>query len=134
VDIVDGAKENRMTFTYPDEMPLKEKIETIAKRVYHAGSVTFTAQAKKLLEQLTGDGYGTAPVCIAKTQYSFSDDPKVLGAPEGFELTIRDVRLSGGAGFVVAFAGDIIAMPGLPKQPAALNIDVDEFGVISGIF
>jgi formate--tetrahydrofolate ligase len=133
-DIVDGAKENRMTFTYPDEMPLKEKIETIAKRVYHAGSVTFTAQAKKLLEQLTGDGYGTAPVCIAKTQYSFSDDPKVLGAPEGFELTIRDVRLSGGAGFVVAFAGDIIAMPGLPKQPAALNIDVDEFGVISGIF
>ena len=115
-------------------MPLKEKIEAIARRVYHAGSVTFTAKARTLLQQLSEDGYSQAPVCIAKTQYSFSDDPKVLGAPEGFELTIRDVRLSAGAGFVVAFAGDIIAMPGLPKQPAALNIDVDNNGVISGIF
>ncbi len=133
-DIVDKAGENAMRFTYPDEMPLKEKIEAIARRVYHAGSVTFTAKARTLLQQLSEDGYSQAPVCIAKTQYSFSDDPKVLGAPEGFELTIRDVRLSAGAGFVVAFAGDIIAMPGLPKQPAALNIDVDNNGVISGIF
>ncbi len=132
--IVDKAGESAMRFTYPDEMPLKEKIVTIAKRVYHAGSVAFTAKAKTMLDLLTADGYAAAPVCIAKTQYSFTDDPKVLGAPEGFELTIRDVRLSGGAGFIVAFAGDIIAMPGLPKQPAALAVDVDDAGVISGIF
>ncbi len=132
--IVDKAGVSAMRFTYSDEMPLKEKIETIAKRVYHAGSVTFTAKAKSLLDQLSADGYAQAPVCIAKTQYSFSDDPKLLGAPDGFELTIRDVRLSGGAGFIVAYAGDIIAMPGLPKQPAALSIDVDDSGVISGIF
>ena len=112
----------------------ESKIETIAKKVYHAGSVTFSAQAKKILAQLTQDGYGELPVCIAKTQYSFSDDPKRLAAPEGFEMTIRDARLSAGAGFVVVFTGDIIAMPGLPKQPAALNIDVDENGVISGVF
>ncbi len=123
--IVDKAGASAMRFTYPDEMPLKEKIVTIAKRVYHAGSVAFTAKAKTMLDQLSSDGYAAAPVCIAKTQYSFTDDPKVLGAPEGFELTIRDVRLSGGAGFIVAFAGDIIAMPGLPRVHA---------GVISGIF
>lgn len=133
-DLVEGAGKPELTFTYPDEMPLAQKIETIAKKVYHAGSVTFSARAKTILEQLTEDGFGNYPVCIAKTQYSFSDNPKSLGAPSGFELTIRDVRLSGGAGFVVAFAGDIIAMPGLPKQPAALKIDVDNDGVISGVF
>jgi len=133
-DLVDHADKPELTFTYPDEMPLAEKIETIARKVYHAGSVTFSARARTLLAQLTEDGFGSYPVCIAKTQYSFSDNPKLLGAPSGFELTIRDVRLSGGAGFVVAFAGDIIAMPGLPKQPAALNIDVDNDGVISGVF
>ena len=132
--VADKGKGSQLQFTYDIGLPLKEKIEAIAKKVYHAGSVTFTAQARKILQQLTDDGFGGVPVCIAKTQYSFSDDPKQLGAPEGFELTIRDVRLSGGAGFVVAFAGDIIAMPGLPKQPAALAIDVDEDGVISGIF
>ncbi|HPY94408.1 MAG TPA: formate--tetrahydrofolate ligase, partial [Clostridia bacterium] len=113
---------------------LTEKIEAIARKVFHAGSVTFSARAKTILVQLTEDGFGNYPVCIAKTQYSFSDNPKLLGAPSGYELTIRDVRLSGGAGFVVAFAGDIIAMPGLPKQPAALSIDVDNDGVISGVF
>jgi formate--tetrahydrofolate ligase len=115
-------------------MGLQEKIEIIAKRVYHAGSVNFAGKTKELLRQLTNDGYGQSPICIAKTQYSFSDNAKVLNAPEGYELTIRDIRLSAGAGFVVAFAGDIIAMPGLPKIPAALNIDVDEQGKISGIF
>lgn len=132
--IADEGKGSQLQFTYPLYMPLNEKIETIAKKVYHAGSVTFSAQAKKILAQLTQDGYGELPVCIAKTQYSFSDDPKRLAAPEGFEMTIRDARLSAGAGFVVVFTGDIIAMPGLPKQPAALNIDVDENGVISGVF
>ncbi len=134
VDLIERTGGSELKFTYESELPLDKKIEAIAKKVYHAGSVTFTAQARKILGQLTEDGFGHYPVCIAKTQYSFSDNPKLLGAPSGFELTIRDVRLSGGAGFVVAFAGDIIAMPGLPKQPAALNIDVDNDGVISGVF
>lgn len=134
VDLLAQETKQELTFTYPDELSLFEKIEAIAKKIYHAGSVTFSAQAKKILTQLTEDGFGHYPVCIAKTQYSFSDNPKALGAPSGFELTIRDARLSGGAGFVVVFAGDIIAMPGLPKQPGALNVDVDENGVISGIF
>ena len=133
-ELMAGQEKPELTFTYQSELPLTEKIEAIAKKVYHAGSVNFSAQAKKILAQLTEDGFGHYPVCIAKTQYSFSDNAKLLGAPSGFELTIRDARLSGGAGFVVAFAGDIIAMPGLPKQPAALKVDVDEDGVISGIF
>lgn len=136
--VVDLINENEgktsLEFTYPDQASLYEKIEAVAKKIYHAGSVNFTAQAKKIIDQLTEDGFSSYPVCIAKTQYSFSDNAKLLGAPSGFELTVRDVRLSGGAGFVVAFAGDIIAMPGLPKQPAALNIDVDDDGVISGVF
>lgn len=132
--VMDGRSGASLTFTYPDDMPLRDKIRAVAAKVYHAGSVVFTAQAGKMLDSLSREGYGGMPVCIAKTQYSFSDDPKLLGAPEGFELTIRDVRLSAGAGFVVAFAGDIIAMPGLPRVPAANNIDVDDQGVISGVF
>lgn len=134
VELLAKNEKPELKFTYTDETPLTEKIEAIAKKVYHAGSVTFSPQAQKILAQLTEDGFGHYPVCIAKTQYSFSDNAKLLGAPSGFELTIRDARLSGGAGFVVAFAGDIIAMPGLPKEPAALKVDVDEDGVISGIF
>ncbi len=132
--IAQNEGKTSLEFTYPDEFTLYEKIEAVAKKVYHAASVNFSAQAKKVIGQLTEDGFGSYPVCIAKTQYSFSDNAKLLGAPSGFELTIRDIRLSGGAGFVVAFAGDIIAMPGLPKKPAALNIDVDDDGVISGVF
>ena len=132
--LADQGLGSQMRFTYEDEASLTQKIEAIASKVYHAGSVNFSAQARKILAQLTEDGFGNYPVCIAKTQYSFSDNAALLGAPSGYELTIRDARLSGGAGFVVAFAGDIIAMPGLPKQPAALNIDVDNDGVISGIF
>ncbi|HPS81322.1 MAG TPA: formate--tetrahydrofolate ligase, partial [Candidatus Limiplasma sp.] len=113
---------------------LSEKITAIAKRVYHAGGVTLTDEAKKSLARFEADGYGRCPVCIAKTQYSMSDNPALLGAPEGFELTVRSARLSAGAGFVVAFAGGIIAMPGLPKQPAALSIDVDANGDIVGLF
>lgn len=133
-ELLEDSESRSPTYTYPLDMPLRDKIEAIAKRVYHAGSVVFAGKTLAKLKQMETDGYREVPVCIAKTQYSFSDDAKLLNAPEGFELTIRDVRLSGGAGFVVAFAGDIIAMPGLPKVPAANTIDVDEQGVISGIF
>lgn len=121
-------------FTYPDEAPLCDKIRAVAQRVYHAADVTFAPQALKDLDQLEREGYAACPVCIAKTQYSMSDNPALLGAPEGYTLTIRSARLSAGAGFVVAFAGSIIAMPGLPKVPAALSIDVDEDGEIVGLF
>ncbi|MDD4080240.1 MAG: formate--tetrahydrofolate ligase [Eubacteriales bacterium] len=130
----DEGSGETISFTYPDDMPLRDKIRAIATRIYQAGSVVFTAQAGKMLDDLTKEGYGYMPVCIAKTQYSFSDNPKQLGVPKGYELTIRDVRLSAGAGFVVAFAGDIIAMPGLPRVPAANSIDVSDQGVISGVF
>ena len=131
---VDQAAERKPSFAYPDEASLKDKIVAVASRVYHAESVTFAAAAEKQLAEFEKEGWGKAPVCIAKTQYSFSDDPKAVGAPQGFKLTIRQVRLSAGAGFVVAFAGDIIAMPGLPKAPAALQIDVSDDGVITGLF
>jgi len=121
-------------FTYPADAPLTEKIEAVAKRIYHAGSVSFTDEALASLSRFEEDGYGGCPVCIAKTQYSMTDDKAVYGAPEGFTLTIRSARLSAGAGFVVAFSGNIIAMPGLPKQPAALTIDVNEHGEIEGLF
>ena len=122
------------SYTYEDGAALTEKIEAIAKRVYHAKAVDFSPDARKALSQLQGEGYGHCPVCIAKTQYSISDNPKLLGAPRDFTLTIRSARLSAGAGFVVAFAGEIIAMPGLPKTPAALSIDVNEKGEIQGLF
>ena len=122
------------SYTYPDEAPLKDKIRAVATRIYHAAEVSFAPQALKDLAQLEADGYGACPVCIAKTQYSMSDDASRLGAPEGYTLTIRSARLSAGAGFVVAFAGSIIAMPGLPKVPAALGIDVDDQGEITGLF
>ena len=122
------------SYTYEDGVSLTEKIEAIARRIYHAKGVEFSADAKKTLAQLQGEGYGNVPVCIAKTQYSISDNPKLLGAPRDFTLTIRSARLSAGAGFVVAFAGEIIAMPGLPKAPAALSIDVNEKGEIQGLF
>ncbi|NLI21189.1 MAG: formate--tetrahydrofolate ligase [Clostridiales bacterium] len=130
----DGNPAPEPHFTYGEDLPLREKIETVAKRIYHAGSVRFADEAAKALARFERDGYGRSPVCVAKTQYSMSDDPALLGAPSGFELTIRSARLSAGAGFVVAFAGGIIAMPGLPKQPAALGIDVDERGEIVGLF
>ena len=121
-------------FTYEDDMTLVEKVEAVGTRVYHAGAVEFSAEARQALSKLQAEGYGKCPVCIAKTQYSMSDDPKRRGAPEGYTLTIRSARLSAGAGFVVVFAGSIIAMPGLPKEPAALQIDVDENGEILGLF
>ncbi len=122
------------SFTYPDDASLQDKIRAVATRVYHASDVTFAPQAVKDLAALEKEGWAGCPVCIAKTQYSMSDDASLLGAPEGYTLTIRSARLSAGAGFVVAFAGSIIAMPGLPKTPAALAIDVDEDGEIVGLF
>lgn len=133
-DVADAQPKEAPSYTYPDELSLKEKIEAVAKRVYGAERVTFGAGVVKQLQAMEAEGYGTCPVCIAKTQYSFSDNAKLLGAPKGFTLAIRAVRLSAGAGFVVAFAGDIIAMPGLPKLPAAEQIDVDEDGKIVGLF
>jgi len=124
----------QVKFTYELSQPLKAKIEAVAKTVYRAKGITLTAEAAKQMRTLEKLGYKELPVCIAKTQYSFSDNAKLLGAPTDFTVTIRQVRLSAGAGFVVALAGDIMTMPGLPKIPAANNIDIDEKGVISGLF
>ena len=127
-------KENNFSFSYELDKPIAEKIEDIAKNVYGADGVTFSSDAVKTIKDIEDMGYGGLPVCVAKTQYSFSDNMKLLGAPEGFEVNVRQVRLSAGAGFVVAIAGDIMTMPGLPKAPAAERIDVDDNGVISGLF
>lgn len=121
-------------FTYSDGLPLHEKIRAVARKIYHANDAVFASGVREQLKTLENEGFAKCPVCIAKTQYSFSDDAKKLNAPENFDITIRSVRVSAGAGFVVAFAGDIIAMPGLPKKPAALQIDVDADGVITGLF
>lgn len=119
---------------YPLDMPLKEKIETLAKEIYRADSVEFDSKALKKLKSYTEAGYGNLPICMAKTQNSISHDKALLGAPKGYAFPVRDVQLYSGAGFVVAFAGDIMDMPGLPKAPSALNIDVDDDGVITGLF
>ena len=130
----DGVHSRVPFFTYPDDMDLAHKIDAVARRVYGARGATFTAQAMKQLKTMEDEGFGRCPVCIAKTQYSFSDDAKRRNAPTDFDINIRSARLSAGAGFVVAFAGDIIAMPGLPRHPAALDIDVDENVRIEGLF
>ena len=121
-------------FSYALDGSIEEKLEAIATRIYRADGVAFTPAAKKQIAQLTALGFGELPVCVAKTQYSFSDNPALLGAPEGFTVTVRNVKVSAGAGFLVALTGDIMTMPGLPKRPAAENIDVDETGKIIGLF
>lgn len=126
--------ENNFKFIYPDEAPLKEKIEAIAKEVYGGDGVDFAPAAVKEIERLEALGFGKLPVCMAKTQYSFSDDPKKLGWPKGFRVAVRNVKVSAGAGFVVALTGEIMTMPGLPGVPAAEKIDVDSDGRISGLF
>ncbi len=125
---------NDFHFVYEDDLSLKEKIEAVASKIYRADGVDFTAAAARQLASIEKDGYSRLPVCIAKTQYSFSDDPKLLGAPEDFRITVREVKLCSGAGFVVVKTGDIMTMPGLPKVPAAEKIDVDENGKITGLF
>ena len=119
---------------YEDSLSLDKKIEKIATEIYHASSVEFQASSFKRLKEFESQGYGNLPVCIAKTQNSISHDPKLIGAPEGYVFPVKDVQLYAGAGFVVVFAGDIMTMPGLPKMPSALNIDVDDDGIVSGLF
>ncbi len=122
------------TFSYEDDTTIVEKIEAIVKKVYGGDGVNILPAVQNQINRLTELGYGNLPVCMAKTQYSFSDDPTKLGAPEGFTVTVRNVKISAGAGFIVALTGDIMTMPGLPKRPAAERIDVDENGVITGLF
>lgn len=119
---------------YDTALPVKDKIEKIAKEIYRANGVIYTAQAEKALREIEALGKTDLPICVAKTQYSLSDDPKKLGKPENFEITVRDMKLSSGAGFIVVYTGDIMTMPGLPKKPAAFSIDVDNEGNISGLF
>ncbi len=134
--VVDAVENNVSNFKplYDEKLPIKEKLNIIAKEIYRADGVIFTAKAEKEIAKIEELGYGNIPVCVAKTQYSLSDDPTKLGKPENFEITVRDVKLSAGAGFVVALTGDIMTMPGLPKIPAANNIDVAADGTISGLF
>ena len=126
--------ENNFTFAYETDTTIEEKLAAIVKKVYRGAGVSLTPGAKKQAQQLTELGFGNCPICMAKTQYSFSDDQKLLGAPEGFTVTVRNLKISAGAGFIVALTGDIMTMPGLPKVPAAEKIDVDENGKITGLF
>ena len=129
-----SEKESHFKPLYEDDLSLTEKIETVARKIYGAGSVTVSAAAKKQLEKIEAMGFGNLPVCMAKNQYSLSDDPTKLGRPEGFDLTVREAYVSAGAGFVVVLTGTVMTMPGLSKNPAAYNIDVDENGKIVGLF
>ncbi len=134
--IEESEKSGKTKFSpiYDEKLPVKEKIAKIASEIYRADGVIYTAQAEKSLKEIEKLGFDNIPVCIAKTQYSLSDDPTLLGKPENFKITVRDMKLSSGAGFVVVYTGDIMTMPGLPKQPAALKIDCDNDGNISGLF
>lgn len=132
-DIADN-KESDFTPLYDVNLSVKEKIGKITSEIYRASKVNYTPKANKKIASLEKLGLDKIPVCIAKTQYSFSDDPKLLGAPDNFEITVRDVNISNGAGFIVALTGDIMTMPGLPKEPAANNIDIDDNGKITGLF
>ncbi len=127
-------KPAQFSMLYKDELSIAEKLDIIAREIYRADGVNFTAQAEKAIAEIEKLGFGNVPVCVAKTQYSLSDDPAKLGRPEGFRITVRDVKLSAGAGFAVALTGDIMIMPGLPKVPSAMKIDCDENGSISGLF
>ena len=129
----ESGKES-FTFSYESALSLEEKIQTVVRKIYGGVGAVITPAAKKQLEKLTEMGFGSCPVCFAKTQYSFSDDPTKLGAPEGFTVTVKSIRVSAGAGFVVVLTGDIMTMPGLPKSPAAERINVDENGRITGLF
>ena len=129
-----NESENNFDFLYPDDMPLWDKMETIAKKIYGASSISAPANIKKQIDDLQANGYGKFPVCVAKTQYSFSTDPTLRGAPSNHEIPIREVRLSAGAEFIVMVCGDIMTMPGLPKVPAAERIDIDDDGNIIGLF
>ena len=122
------------TFSYELDGTIEDKIEAVVKKIYGGDGIVITPAAKKQIAQLTALGFDKCPICIAKTQYSFSDNPALLGAPTGFKVTIKNVKISAGAGFIVVLTGDIMTMPGLPKVPAAEKIDVDENGKIIGLF
>jgi len=126
--------ESNFSYSYDADLSIEEKLEAIVKKIYHGKDVVLTANAKKQAQQLTELGFAGCPICVEKTQYSFSDDQSLLGAPEDFTVTVRNLKISAGAGFIVALTGDIMTMPGLPKRPAAEKIDVDENGKISGLF
>jgi formate--tetrahydrofolate ligase len=130
---IDEPSSLEFSFTYEDDLPLVAKVEAIATRLYGAGQVTWDARARRRLQRIERDGYGELPVCVAKTQYSFSTDPTSLGAPSGHELHVREVRLSAGAGFVVVVCGDMMTMPGLPRDPSASRIDLADDGTVSGL-
>lgn len=134
--VCDTIEKNEANFhtLYDEKLPIKEKLDIIAKEIYRADGVIYTKQAEKAIKEIEDLGHANIPVCVAKTQYSLSDDPTKLGKPEGFKITVRDLKLSNGAGFIVAYTGDIMIMPGLPKKPAANNIDCDIDGNISGLF
>lgn len=135
-EVVSAVENETSNFApiYDEKLTIKEKVEIIAKNIYRADGVVYAAKAEKAIKEIEALGLDRVPVCVAKTQYSLSDDPAKLGKPEGFEITVSDVRASSGAGFVVIYTGDIMTMPGLPKVPSAEKIDVDENGVISGLF
>ncbi|MBQ7535995.1 MAG: formate--tetrahydrofolate ligase [Stomatobaculum sp.] len=134
VRLCDENPESRFTFSYDSDLSIEEKLDTIVRRIYHGTGAALTPNAKKQAQRLTELGYGSCPICMAKTQYSFTDDQKKLGAPKDFEVTVRNLKIAAGAGFIVALTGDIMTMPGLPKVPAAEKIDISEDGVISGLF
>ncbi len=127
-------KESRFHVLYEDSLSLKEKIESVAKNIYGAKAAAYSAQAEAQIKKLTELGFDRFPVCMAKTQYSLSDDPSLLGRPDGFTVQVREVYVSAGAGFVVVLTGAVMTMPGLPKSPAAYRIDVNEEGKITGLF
>ena len=132
--VIDNNTENNFAPIYDEKLPIKEKVEIIAREIYRADGVVYTTQAEKAIKEIENTGFGQLPVCVAKTQYSLSDNPALLGKPENFKITVRDAKLSSGAGFVVIYTGDILTMPGLPKKPSAFNIDCDNNGNITGLF
>ena len=134
VRLCEEESSDRFQYAYDLDCSIEEKLTAISTKVYHADGVAFTAAARKQLQQLTALGFDKLPICMAKTQFSFSDDPAKLGAPTGFQITVRDLKVNAGAGFLVAKTGDIMTMPGLPKVPAADKIDVDADGRITGLF
>ena len=129
-----AERDNEFTLLYPDEYSIEEKLDTICKKIYHGNGVIYTENAKKQLKQINQSQYRNLPICVAKTQYSLSDNPKLLAAPTNFDITVKELKVCAGAGFIVAYCGDIMTMPGLPKQPAAQSIDIDENGNTVGLF
>ncbi|HHU03608.1 MAG TPA: formate--tetrahydrofolate ligase [Fastidiosipila sp.] len=134
IRVVEAGSDRTPHYTYELDTTIEEKVEAIAKRMYRADGVVFTNKARKQIKVLTENGFGNLPVCMAKTQYSFSDDPALIGAPRGFEITVSNLKVSAGAGFIVALTGEVMTMPGLPRVPSAEKIDVDANGKISGLF